>query len=266
MIIFNLNIPRQTVNIITEMRLLKRAIHDSELEMSFYISLILGFAGLFLTRKTKALTVIALLTLFASFTAEFITGRMQMGPGYLHYLLPLAASIPILIFVVFTNKELLFLQNRLSPRIFMIMLCCTLFLGTLRTAAEKLSGKNQPTEAAGLPEIDFLDKQNLSDYQLYVFDDTYLIYLYNKYGILSPSKWNYHFFGNSQINWDNDPSLLNDVLNDLQKHKTTFILDCSDSWNYQDDKIFYPVWKKFLEGHYSYLMSDSLNRKLWKIQ
>jgi hypothetical protein len=138
--------------------------------------------------------------------------------------------------------------------------------GTLRTAAEKLSRKDQFTEEAGLPEIDFLNKQNLSDYQLYVFDDTYLIHLYNRYGILSPSKWNYHFFGNSQINWDNHPSLLNDVLSDLQKHKTTFILDCSDSWNYQNDKIFYPVWKKFLESHYTYLMSDSLNRKLWRIQ
>jgi hypothetical protein len=60
--------------------------------------------------------------------------------------------------------------------------------------------------------------------------------------------------------------LLNDVPSDLQKHKTTFILDCSDSWNYQNDKIFYPVWKKFLESHYTYLMSDSLNRKLWRIQ
>jgi hypothetical protein len=141
-----------------------------------------------------------------------------------------------------------------------------LFLGTLRTVAEKVSGKNQLMAATELPEINFLDKQNLSDYQLYVFDDTYLVYLYNKYGILSPSRWNYHFFGNSQINWDKDPYLLNDVLNDLQKHKTTFILDCSDSWNYQNDKIFYPVWKKFLASHYTCLISDSLNRKLWRIQ
>ena len=264
--LFNLNIPRDPFSLLSEIKLIKRAIHDSELEMAFYISLILGMACLMSTRKIKALPVVAFLTLFASFSAEYLTGRMKIGPGYLHYLLPLAAAIPILVFVVFTDRELSFLQNGRTQCVLMIMLCSTLFLGMLRTTVGKLSEKNQLAPTTESSDIDFLNKQNLSDFQLYVFDDTYLISLYNKYGILSPSRWNYHFFGGSQINWDNDPHLLNEILYDLIKHKTRFILDCSDSWNYQSNKIFYPQWKKFLHDHYTILISDSLNRKLWRIQ
>jgi hypothetical protein len=263
--IFNFIVPRQTVSLITEIKSIKRSLHDSEMEMAFYISLILGTAGFFWASKKKTLILIALLTLFTSFIAEFLTGRMQNGSGYMHYLLPLSAGIPILMFALFTNPELPFLREQHVQIIIMIIMCSVLFLGTLRTAINKLSGEYIEATPK-MPALEFLDKQILTDYQLYVFDDTYYISLYNRYRILSPSRWNYHFYDHSPVNWDNDPQLLNEILLDLEKHRTRFVLDCSNIWNYQKDKKFYPKWKKFLNEHYTLMISDSLNRELWRIQ
>ena len=262
---FNYDLPRHSPGLFAELRLIKRSIHDSEMEMAFYTSLVLGFAALLLTRKKNGLLIIALLTLMLSFSAEFLTGRMQIGPGYLHYLLPLSASIPILVFVIFTETDISFLNDQFARVTLTAVLSVVLILGTWRYAAVVLRDKNTPS-AAALPEIEFLNQEKLSDYELYVFDDTYFISLYNKYKILSPSRWNYHFFGSSQYDWDKNRELIHTILQDLQRHKTKFVLDCSDAWKNQNNKLFYPEWKKFLQDNYRLLMTDNSNRKLWRIQ
>jgi len=264
--LFNINLPRQPVPWFTEMKLIKHALHDSEMEMAFYTALILGASGLLLTRKKGSLLLYAFLTLLLSFIAEYLTGRMHDGPGYMHYLLPLSASIPILVYVIFTESEISFLKDKYAQFIIPAILSVVLILGTLRYATVALSPESKKISETELPEIDFLDKQKLTDYQLYVFDDTYLIYLFNKYKILSPSRWNYHFFGPSHFDWDKDPALLHGIQQDLKKHKTTWILDCSGFWNYPNSKLFLPEWKRFLQEHYTRLITDSSNRSLWRIQ
>jgi hypothetical protein len=264
--LFNFYLPRQSASFFTEMKLIKHAIHDGEMDMVFYSAMMMGLAGLLITRRKRGLLLAAFLTLLLSFSAEYLTGRMQFGPGYMHYLLPLAASIPILVYVILTETEMVFFTDKNSRFIISSILSFVLVLGTLRYAHVVLFKESNSSLPAGQEEIDYLKKERLTDYQLYVFDDTYLISLYNKFGILSPSRWNYHFFGNSHFDWDKDPGLLNNILQDLQKHKTPFILDCSDAWNYPKNKLFYPGWKKFLQAHYTLVLKDTSNRMLWRIQ
>lgn len=264
--LFNIRLPRQSSSFFAEMKLIKHAIHDTDMDMVFYSSLIAGIAGIFLKSKKIKLLLAALFTLLFSFIAEFLTGRMRIGPGYMHYLLPLAASIPILLFVISTESEFDFLKNKNSRYVFSSVLTFVLLLGSLRNARNIFSNENNSVLTTGQDDLNFLKSKKLSDYQLYVFDDTYLICLYNQFGILSPSRWNYHFFGYSHYDWDKNPDLMNEIISDLTKHKTTYILDCSGSWNYPNDKLFYPLWKKFLQTYYSPESKDSSNRVIWRIQ
>jgi hypothetical protein len=264
--LFNIRLPRQSTSFLGELKLIKHAIHDTEMDMVFYTTLIVGITALFLKSDKKRLLQVAFTTLLFSFSAEYLTARMQFGPGYMHYLLPLAASIPILLYVISSETEFDFFKNKKSRYILASILTVILILGALRNARRIVTKDTSPDLITGQEDLNFLKPGKLSDYQLYVFDDTYLICLYNQLGILSPSRWNYHFFGKSHYDWDKNPDLMNEIINDLNAHKTIYILDCSDSWNYSKNKLFYPRWKKFLQTNYLPVLKDSSNRMLWRIQ
>ena len=63
--------------------------------------------------------------------------------------------------------------------------------------------------------MDYLKTQSLSDDQLFVFDDSNFTYLYNYFGILSPSRWIYHYFWNWSADWDADNKIFYSILTDL---------------------------------------------------
>jgi len=264
--LFNLHAPGSHSGIFEKIRNSKHALHEVEFEMSFYTALILGVASLFLKHKKPALLYTAILTLFLSFSAELLSGRMKPGNSFVYYLLPLAATIPILVYVVFTETQVSFLQDKRAQLIFSIMLATTLFLGTLRYASTfRLSG-NKEYKYTGIPGMAYLKTQSLSDYQLFVFDDSNFIYLYNYFGILSPSPWIYQYFWTWSLSWDADNKIFYSILADLQYHKTRFILDCSESRDSFRNRPVYGEWKKYLETHYTLVAKDNLNRKLWRIQ
>jgi hypothetical protein len=264
--LFNLHAPGSHSSIFEKIRNCKHALHEVEFEMPFYTALILGTASLFLKHKKPTLLYSAILTLFLSFSAELLSGRMKPGNSFVYYLLPLAASIPILVYVVFTETQVSFLQDKRAQFIFSIMLSTTLFLGTIRYASGfRLSG-NKESEFPDTPGMQYLETQSLSDYQLFVFDDSNFIYLYNHFGILSPSPWIYHYFWKWSTVWDADNKIFYSILADLQYHKTRFIMDCSESRDGFRNRPIYGEWRKFLELHYTLVAKDNLNRKLWRIQ
>jgi hypothetical protein len=117
-----------------------------------------------------------------------------------------------------------------------------------------------------VPEIRYLDAQNLNDYELYILDDSNLIYLYNKYKILAPSPWIYQFFWSWSPKWDSDLRIFNRIIRGLQQHKTRFILDCSDVRKGIGNETYTTQWKQFLQTDYIMIMNDSLNRKLWRVK
>jgi hypothetical protein len=264
--LFNMHAPGAHAGIIEKIKNCKHALHEVEFEMPFYTALILAIASLFLKSRQPLLLRMGILTLLLSFSAELLTGRMKPGNSFVYYLLPLAAAIPILVYIVFTETQASFLQDSRAQLIFSLMLGTTLLLGTLRYASGfRISGNGH----AGVPDtpgMDYLKTQSLSDYQLYVFDDSNFIYLYNYFGVLSPSPWIYHYFWDWSSGWDADDRIFNSILADLQSHKTRFILDCTESRNSFKNRTVYADWKKFIETHYTLVAKDDLNRKLWRIQ
>ncbi len=264
--VFNLHAPGIQPDIIEKIKVIKHALHEVEYEMAFYTALILGLAGFFMKHKKPGLLGMSLLALLFSFAGEFLSGRLKAGNSFTYYLLPLAATIPILVWVVFSGTQVSFLQEKRAQLIFSIMISVTLFLGTMRYAAGfRLTG-NKSGLFVDIPEKEYLKTQNLSDYQLYVFDDSNLIYLYNYFRILSPSPWIYHYIWGWSSDWDTGNKNFYSILRDLLSHKTRFILDCSEARNTMRFSPVYPEWKQFLQSYYVRISTDSSNRSLWRIQ
>jgi hypothetical protein len=264
--LFNLNPPGPSTGIIERIKTIKHAIHEAEFEMAFYTSLILGLAALFLKNKNPGLLYASLIALVFSFSGQLISGRLSVSNAFIYYLLPLSATIPILVYVVFTETPVSFLQDRTAQFIFCLILSTTLLLGTIRYAAGFRFTSDKEDWFAGLPEIEYLKTQDLHDYELFVFDDSNFIYLYNDHKILAPSPWIYHYFWNWSAGWDADNKIFGSILKDLRFHKTRFILDNLEARNDIKNKSLYREWKDFLQSHYVLIMQDSSNRKLWRIQ
>jgi hypothetical protein len=264
--LFNLNAPGKYVNIYEKIKSVKHAIHESEFEMAFYTSLILGIIALFRKTKKQGLLYVALSGIVLSFAGEYLSGRLSSGNAFIYYLLPLAATIPILVYTVFVGSPVSFLQDKTAQLTLYLILSSTLFLGTLRYASGFRFSIHNKNWIADIPEVEYLDSQSLNDYQLFVFDDSNLIYLYNEHKILAPSPWIYHYFWNWSPDWDKDNRILHTIIQNLQTHKTRFILDCSDARNDMKNKTAYAEWQQFLQDNYSVVIKDTLNRKLWRIQ
>jgi hypothetical protein len=264
--LINLRAPGSQPGIFEKIKNIKHALHEVEFEMAFYTALILGVAGLFLKNKNKKLLYVSLLALIFSFSAEFLTGRMKPGNSFVYYLEPLAATIPILVWVIFTGTQVTFLQDKMAQLIFSFMLSVTLFLGTLRFASGFRISGHKTTILEEVPGRQYLQSQSLSDYQLFVFDDSNLIYLYNHFKILAPSRWIYHYFWGWSDGWDSDNKIFHTILQDLQSHKTRFILDCSGAKDSFRTRSAYTEWQNFLQTHYMPIARDSSNRVLWRIQ
>ena len=107
----------------------------------------------------------------------------------------------------------------------------------------------------------------LADYQLFVFDDSNLIYLYNYHKILSPSPWIYHYFWSWRLQIGiRTIRFFIPFFGNLQFHKTRFILDCSAARNNIKNKQFIMNGSNFFKPIIHWLVKDSSNRRLWRIQ
>ena len=254
-------------------KVLKTALHLGEYDLTFYTALILGLAALRGRHRRRRLLMVAFSATLLSFGSEFLSGRLLVSMDFIYYLLPLAALIPILVFLVFAWGEEPYIREPGAQAVFGMILCILPLLAAARTLST-LKQHYRPTQeiaanapfGSAVPELEYLQRQPLRDYQLYVFDDPNLVYAYNRFGILSPSKWIYHYFWNWYPGWDEDGNILLSIMTDLEKHRTTYILDCPDR-----DPVFmrrpaYAVWKSFLRTAYTPIMTDSSKNILWKIK
>jgi hypothetical protein len=264
--LFNFHAPGHPVGFPEKLKAIKHGIHEAEFEMAFYTAFILGTASLFLKPKRPGLLYAALLAIILSFSGEYLSGRLAAGNAFIYYLMPLSATVPILVWVIFNTASFSFFQDKRVQLIFYFLLGTTLFLGTLRYASGFSIQSDKDSPYAGLPEIEYLKTQSLTDDQLYVFDDSNLIYLYNYFRILSPSPWIYQYIWSWSMDWDRDKKIFHTILQDLQSHKTRFILDCSGARNNFRNRPEYAEWQQFLQTRYSMVAKDSSNRILWRIQ
>lgn len=101
--------------------------------------------------------------------------------------------------------------------------------------------------------------------QLFVLRNYHWIALYTDYDIIAPSKWIYHFFWNGLVyNWDRDGRIFRSILEDIDHHKTRYILDYSDVLSFMDPERKVE-WNAYIAPRYELVYTDPKEGwKFWK--
>jgi hypothetical protein len=240
-------------------RAIRAALQATGCLMPFIIAIILGIIALFQPQKNKPLVITALLSVALSFIADLLSGH-----AFYYYLLPLSASLPVLVFAVYTGTEESFLKDGKNQLLYGILICFLPLYNALQHATH-LSVHNQDI-VAKTPEFTWLRHRSPENYQLYIFGNSNWVYAYNQLNILSPSPWIYHYFWEWYPRWDAGHRQLLAIEYDLLDHKTRYVMDYSDDLHFQDPEAG-SSWKNFLQRYYEpVLLPDTRRQLLWQLK
>lgn len=263
--LFNFNWYTRNEPIIIQAKAIRNALHYCEYDIIVYGTLIVGIASLLWGNKKKRLLVCSLASVMLSFCAELLSGKLVFTLDVIYYFLPLAATVPFTLFVVFAfSEEALFSQRK--PQIVLGAIFAFNLFFHIAQYSINLS-PYQPSWPELTSEYKFLIKQPLKNYDLYVFGNSNNTLLYNQKGILAPSKWIYHYFWGWYDNWDADSRILLSIISDLKEHHTKYILDRADVRVFKNNKHLH-LWQSFLQENYNPVTLDTTNSrsKLWEIK
>jgi hypothetical protein len=261
---FNFSWYAEKKPLVEHIRAIKAGLKESDNEMPFVLSLGLGITALLLKTRNKGLLAAALLATLFAFGPESFSGRLSIGGlNFYYYLLPLSAALPIIVFLVWTNTGENFLRDKKSHALFGCLLCFPLLYNAVQHAT------HLPRYSANVvstsPEYQYLRRQPLADYQLYILGNNNWAYAYDECRILSPSPWIYHHFWGWYDRWDHDHKILASIGQDLLRHRTRFVMDFSDTGTFLDPAA-YAFWKSFLYEHYQpVLLPGRSNVLLWQL-
>jgi len=250
------------------LRKMKLVLDEGWYEVTFLVSFTLGVCSLFFSNRNKRLIAASLAAVVLSVIPEFLGGRDVLGNSskmtFTHYYLPLSASLCILLFNVFAFAEEPFLLGWKAQAVYGALVLASLSYTTLRYGTHLPALKN--SEEASRPELDYLRKHRPGNYELFVFGNTDAVYAYNEFGIIGPSQWVYQHFYFLYDNWDKDHRFLGAIFQDLLRHKTTYIMDFSNSVDKFRDPAVSTLWRDFLSGHYKQVtLPGSRQSVLYKI-
>jgi hypothetical protein len=136
----------------------------------------------------------------------------------LYYIQPFAAVIPILLTKAVSN-----LNSFQSKVVRWGLFVLIIFVAV--NEYKKTEETQRRSWVTTSPELRYFDGMDLNDGDLYVLGESRFIYLYNTFQIASPSKWIYHHFWYWYPSWDTNLKISKSILNDLEMHKTKFIVD-----------------------------------------
>lgn len=257
--IFNMDWYTQPKSAADQLGFIIKALTDSGFDIPFYTLTILSIL-LFYFSKNKLLLFTSLFIVLLSPAAHFISGR-----PILYHFQPLAGSLSILLFILFASTNI---TNKQAYQIGASIYTFALILILLVFHYRPYIATQNYVWIKDTPEYQYLKKQQLKNDELYVFEDARYVYLYNQFQILAPSKWLYQHFWFWYPDWDKNHQVLNSIINDLQLHRTKYIIDCSDRKPEFVQTTHYLIWKNFLRDHYTPLMSLSSNTKgiLWMLK
>lgn len=228
-------------------RAIKKGLDDTGLEMTFVATLALGICAALGRHKKKGLLLAALATLFASFAGEILAGKLQAGAPFHYYLLPLASTLPILVFVAWAYTEQDWLLEK-KNRLLYGFLLCSLPLYDAAQHATHLSTHNADY-FTGLPEYKYFRAHPPADRQLYAFGDNNWVKAYNEFGTFAPCHWIYQHFWEWYPGWDPGNLQLKAMEADLLRYQTRYIIyDPRD--HYFSDPAARTEWETFLTSHY----------------
>ena len=238
---------------------LKNILYALKFDTLFVLTAILILIAFIKKSKTTWLLAAATIAVPLSFISEFLSGKIATGDALCnYYLLPLAATLPFAIFVVFAFTKRAIFKNRLQQ---LIIIALLLFNPVVSMAEHVANFHRYPQDYINSSaEIKYLDKEPPADYQLYVFNNSNYIYAYNKYKIKTPSRWIYHYFWTWYQHWDEDQQVIHSIIQDLQQHRTKYIISFHLENNFKNGQTF-TRWNNFLNA--SYTQVKPLH--LWKL-
>lgn len=263
--LFNFNWYNEKKPLWLHLTAIRKYMHNCDYDVIFYGSCIAGIASLIWGNKKKWLLICCMAAVLLSFCSEFLSAKLVVGVAIVYYFLTLAATVPILLFIVFAfSKDSPFSQSR-QQFVYGAILSANLFIHVLQYTINL--SPNYLSKTITSTEIQYIKKQPLKDYDLYIFNNANYIYYYNKFRILSPSKWIYHFFWNWFPNWDADNSQLASITMDLKRHRTQYVLDFSALSTFQNNQHL-QYWRSFLKDNYVPvpLEDPTPGGILWKIK
>jgi len=237
----------EKIPFIVHFRATKDALEYSGMMVTFLLAVVAGFCALVLQSDNRRLIATALLAVILSFTSEYLSGKLRAGYPFYYYLLPLAATLPILVFAVWATTREEFLLGKKSQGFYGLLLCCLPFYSAFQHGTH-LSTHNADL-VKSMPEYHWLRQQQLKDYELFSFGSNDWIYVYNQFNILAPSRWVYQHIWEYYPSWDADHQQLESIMNDLLRHHTKYIINDLQRFRWQDPSAR-TLWLAFLQKNY----------------
>lgn len=227
----------------------RNRLHGTSYEIPFYTTMILGISSFVFGNRRSPLLIACIAALTLSFCAIFISGKLREGVNTIYYFLPLAATIPATLFVIWVGDYQASFSNYKISTVLAAILLLQPALGAIQYATHLPRHRWQLADDSR--ELVFFKTQELKDHDLYVAFNANEVYLYNELRILAPSKWIYHFFWTWFPAWDENNQLIQSITDDLKKHRTKFIIDYSgDNFLFQHPATK-RLWDQFLNDNYS---------------
>ena len=241
-------------------RTTKEGLERSGVLMPFIGTIVLGALAFPGRHKNKKLLLATLAAVFLSFISEALSSRS--GPAFYYYFLPLAASLPITVFVVWTGTEEPHLLGKQPQFLYGFLLCCLPLYNAGQHATHlSLHNKDIITKQ---PEFEYLLRRQPADRQLYIFGDNNWVLAYNRLGIFSPSPWIYQHFWGWFDNWDADHRQLRAIEASLLQYKTQYVMDYSGVMHFWDPTAR-TEWQTFLATWYQpVVLPGAIRQSLWQ--
>jgi hypothetical protein len=255
---FNFSWYTEKLPFMVHFRAVKAGLEASGCMVTFLLAVAAGLAALLLGTTNQRLLTIALLGVLFSFTSEYLSGKLVAGQAFYYYFLPLSATLPILVFTVWTGAREEFLLGKKSQGFYGLLLCCLPFYNVALHATH-LSTHNKDLVKFS-PELVWLRQQQLKDYELYSFGNDTWIYAYNELDVLSPSRWIYQHFWEIYPRWDAGCRQMESIKSDLLRHRTKYIISDLRTFGWKDPSAR-TRWLAFLQQHY-----QPLTPVLWKLK
>ena len=247
-------------------RTIKHVLDAGNYEFPFMIAFCLGLTALISQTKRKGLILAAFIALLLTFIPELMGGRTKGASDnftFFYYFVPLAATVPILLFAVLAGGMI---PETAQIRLPVALLLCTSLLYTsLQHAANLTLRRRDP--ALNTPELSYLRQHKPANYQLYVvFNDDALV-AYNEFHILAPSPWLYQHFWTWYPDWDGDGSILHMIGDDLLRHRTTYLLMDPGAPATIRNPANAAWWLNFIQKYYQPVpLSGTGKSALWQLK
>ena len=238
---------------------LKNIIFHIKLDTTLLLAIILAIVSFVKGTTHKVLLVIACIAIPLSFTPEWLSGKLASHTASCYYyILPLAATIPLLLFVIVAFTKNSIFKISIYQKIFYALALGFVLLFTAEGAYNTRTNTRNYLSATA--EIQLLDKEILNNNDVYIYNNANYIYAYNRYNIIAPSKWLYHYFWYWYATWDADLTITNSIITDCETKKTRFIIaDFAPDTMYQ--KPYSKLWKNYLDNKFIQLDSTKLYKR-----